>query len=241
MAKPSLPEDRVVLQAKFETVHRLVQVYADGIKRVEAKLATVQITQPDAAWEQLILTLHDSMMPLCEAAVDTSLIDADLAATKADLGDEFVRLVASGWKSLRDALAFIQNRADVAHAASVTEAKAAVLSAITSILNACVLPAKKLRGHFQRLLNRQPKERVETPKQARIRERNDRIRSLSIAHGTRSAAQILKLAQRDERLSQLQKDGIRVTLDVIRNVLEGRPRYSKKNYARRKIPVKRKN
>src|SRR5579871_341280 len=87
MGISKLAEDRAVLRAKFENVNRLLQQYGNGIKTIEAALATLDILEPDASVEQLAETALGEFAKLSRLGVDTALVEKDLAAAVTAMGD----------------------------------------------------------------------------------------------------------------------------------------------------------
>jgi hypothetical protein len=84
-----LQEDRVVLQAKFQNVDRLLQAYDDQILKLEAKLHTISITHADVPGEFLLQATKDAMISISEIGIDQSLIEDDLLRCQAELGTDF--------------------------------------------------------------------------------------------------------------------------------------------------------
>lgn len=223
MATPKLPEDRTVLQAKFENANRLIQVYGEGIPHVENTLHTLLILKQDVTWEELLHTQRQSMIPLAKAAVDISLIAEDLSAAQASLGDEFKEVVADCARFVDSTIHYIvEGQQGSADRQTLGQAKADFLLAVILFMKVLLFPAANLRDHLKAMLNRGRRERVETIKQFKRRERDEQILRLAQLHHTQSPAEVLKLARRDKTLLQLCGEGERITIDIVRNVLENR-------------------
>ena len=168
----------------------------------------------------MLAKVKEAMIPISGSGVDTSLIDHDLQSIKAELGNAF----QSQLQALSNLLNAAHQRTVSAKAASDRDLLVAAsddfVFAVKSLLNLALRPTRELRNRLRWALNKGPKQPIETDGQAKRRERDQRLRWLSKTHDTRSPANVLKLAKADPLLAAHATTEAKLTLDIVRNVLQ---------------------
>jgi len=244
MAKSKLPEDRGVLRAKYENADRLVQAYADGAQRIEAKLDTLLILETDPTAEQILEAAKEALVPLSETGVDTSLIDDDLEKIRVSVADDFQSYLAQCWgimtKAQQGAASAIASPDPAASAFLYKRVWEFVLAQI-AFIRLVAFPARTLRQELASLLNRQPNEKVETAGQNTRKLRDERIHFLSQQYKTSSPARLMVLIAADPILMQLRQANVRVTTDIVRNLLRPRDNARRGGRAKNTSQGKKKN